>query len=320
MVYAIISLILFSTLQLFIFIAKKTRIIDIPNHRSSHKNITIRGGGIIFPISVLLIPFIINFQNYFFLIGLILISTISFIDDIKPLSVKIRFSFQLAAIILMLVDIGPNYIPFWIWPILIIAIAGVINAFNFMDGINGITGTYSLSIIISIWVINTYLLFFIDNELLITVSISILIFLFYNFRKKAICFAGDIGSVSISYILIFIIIKLIVILDNPIFIVFFAVYGIDSTLTIIIRLKNKENIFEAHRKHLYQLFSNELKVPHIIISSIYALIQFSICGIIIYMVKNIDSQLMIWLITLGILLILTSGYFYIRNRITTRFS
>lgn len=320
MVYAIISLILFSTLQLFIFIAKKTSIIDIPNHRSSHKNITIRGGGIIFPISLLLIPFMVNFQNYFFLIGLVIISTISFIDDIKPLSVKLRFLFQLIAIILMLIDIGSNYIPFWIWPILIIVIAGVINAFNFMDGINGITGTYSLSIISSLWLINNYLLFFIDNELLVTVSISILIFLFYNFRKKAICFAGDVGSVSIAYILIFLIIKLIVFSNNLIFILFFAVYGIDSILTIIIRLKNKENIFEAHRKHLYQLFSNELKAPHIIISSIYALIQFSICGVIIYMVKNIDSQLTIWITAIGILIILTSGYFYIRNRITTRFS
>lgn len=320
MVYAIISLILFSTLQLFIFIAKKTSIIDIPNHRSSHKNITIRGGGIIFPISLLLIPFMVNFQNYFFLLGLVIISTISFIDDIKPLSVKLRFLFQLIAIILMLIDIGSNYIPFWIWPILIIVIAGVINAFNFMDGINGITGTYSLSIISSLWLINNYLLFFIDNELLVTVSISILIFLFYNFRKKAICFAGDVGSVSIAYILIFLIIKLIVFSNNLIFILFFAVYGIDSILTIIIRLKNKENIFEAHRKHLYQLFSNELKAPHIIISSIYALIQFSICGVIIYMVKNIDSQLTIWITAIGILIILTSGYFYIRNRITTRFS
>lgn len=320
MVYAIISLILFSTLQLFIFIAKKTSIIDIPNHRSSHKNITIRGGGIIFPISLLLIPFMVNFQNYFFLTGLVIISTISFIDDIKPLSVKLRFLFQLIAIILMLIDIGSNYIPFWIWPILIIVIAGVINAFNFMDGINGITGTYSLSIISSLWLINNYLLFFIDNELLVTISISILIFLFYNFRKKAICFAGDVGSVSIAYILIFLIIKLIVFSNNLIFILFFAVYGIDSILTIIIRLKNKENIFEAHRKHLYQLFSNELKVPHIIISSIYALIQFSICGAIIYMVKNIESQLTIWITVIGILIILTSGYFYIRNRITARFS
>lgn len=318
--YAIISLILFSALQLFIFIAKKISIIDIPNHRSSHKNITIRGGGIIFPIAILLIPLIVNFQNYFFFIGLIIISTISFIDDIKPLSVKLRFLFQIIAIILLLVDIGSNNIPFWIWPVLIITITGVINAFNFMDGINGITGTYSLSIVSSVYLTNNYLCLFIENEILIIITIAILIFLFYNFRRKAVFFAGDVGSVSIAYILIFLIIKLIVVSNNLIFILFFAVYGIDSTLTILIRLKNKENIFEAHRKHLYQLFSNELKVPHLIISSIYALIQFSICLTITFAVKYIKSPLTIWFIGLVILLMLTVSYFYIRNRITTRIS
>lgn len=318
--YAIISLILFSALQLFIFIAKKISIIDIPNHRSSHKNITIRGGGIIFPIAILLIPLIVNFQNYFFLIGLIIISTISFIDDIKPLSVKLRFLFQILAIILLLVDIGSNNIPIWIWPVLIITITGVINAFNFMDGINGITGTYSLSIVSSVYLINNYLCLFIENEILIIITIAILIFLFYNFRRKAVFFAGDVGSVSIAYILIFLIIKLIVVSNNLIFILFFAVYGIDSTLTILIRLKNKENIFEAHRKHLYQLYSNELKVPHLIISSIYALIQFSICLTITFAVKYIKSPLTIWFIGLVILLMLTVSYFYIRNRITTRIS
>lgn len=320
MSYFVVAILLYLSLYLYIFFAKRNKIIDTPNHRSSHTTATIRGGGVIFPLSLLTIPFIVNFQNYYFLAGLLIISSISFWDDLKPLTAMTRFIFHLIAIILMLMDIGIEKIPIWAWPFVIIIIAGIINAFNFMDGINGITGTYSLSILISVWFINNTYSPFIQNEFILTISIAVLVFLIFNFRKKAICFAGDIGSVSIAYILTFIILKLIIASNNPIYLLLFSVYGIDSTLTILIRLKNKENIFEAHRTHLYQLLSNEFKLPHLVVSSIYALLQILISGLIIFLIKNIESLYKVWATGFGIIAILISFYFYVRNKITTRFS
>lgn len=320
MTYLIVAIFLYLTLYTYIVLAKKAKIIDTPNHRSSHSNITIRGGGIIFPLAILLSVFIGNFQSFFFLTGLLIISLISFWDDIRPLSAKIRFVFHLISILLMLYEVGFNLIPLWSWPFLTILIAGIINAYNFMDGINGITGSYSLSILVSFLIINNTLLHFIPNEFIILISLAVLVFLIFNFRKKALCFAGDIGSVSIAYILIYILLKLIVTSNNPIYLLFFSVYGIDATITILLRIKNKENIFEAHRTHLYQILSNEYKLSHLLVSSGYALIQLLICGIITLSIYNAKSQYIVWIIGTIILLVLVSSYYYIRCRLTKRFS
>lgn len=149
---------------------------------------------------------------------------------------------------------------------------GVMNAFNFMDGINGITGGYSMAVLVSLWYVNNYQIFFVDNDLIYIVFIALLVFNFFNFRIKAKCFSGDVGAVSIAFILIFILGMLIIKTDLS-YIAFLLVYGVDSVLTIVHRILLKENITEPHRMHLYQLLSNELKVPQLLVSTIYAVLQ-----------------------------------------------
>ena len=142
-----------------------------------------------------------------------------------------------------------------------------------MDGINGITGGYSLVILAALAYINKEVVTFVEADFIYTVICSVLVFCFFNFRKHAKCFAGDVGSVSIAFILLFLIGRLIIETEDFSWIVLLSVYGVDSVLTIIHRLMLHENIGLPHRKHLYQIMANELKIPHVMVSSIYMAVQ-----------------------------------------------
>lgn len=274
--YTIITAILVAAILIYFKIAVKLNIIDKPNHRSSHKHITIRGGGIIFFIGALLYTLFFGLALPYFIVGLILISLISFVDDVWNLSSKVRISVHFAAMMIMFYDCGFYSIPWYYLLIALIVSTGIINAYNFMDGINGITGGYSLVVLGSFWWVNNQIHNFIDNNFLYVIGISLLIFCFFNFRKRARCFAGDIGAVSIAFIIVFLMGKLIVETGDWTYLIILMLYGVDSVLTIVHRLILKENIFLAHRKHIYQLMSNELSIPHTVVSLIYMAIQTAI--------------------------------------------
>ena len=257
MMYLIVLICLVLVLLAYLKLADKYNIIDKPNERSSHSNITIRGGGILFPIAILIWSFTTGIFNLF-TIGLILISVISFVDDCKPLSNKIRLSIHFISIFLLMYELGlmnfhVSYLFFGF-----LFIGGWINAYNFMDGINGITVLYSLSVLLACFYINSQISF-VDKSLLEYTAISLVVFGFFNVRKKAKVFAGDVGSVSLAFIIAFIIISLVLETLNWQYILLVSVYGVETLTTIIQRLLKKENIFKAHRSHLYQYIANEVK-------------------------------------------------------------
>jgi UDP-GlcNAc:undecaprenyl-phosphate GlcNAc-1-phosphate transferase len=226
--------ILFAFEFIYFKIADKYNIIDKPNHRSSHTQITIRGGGIIFPVAVLLWFIFSDFQYPFFVTGLLLISVISFIDDMKDISRRLRMLIHLLAVTLAFWQLHLFAIS-WIWVIPgYFVFIGIINAYNFMDGINGITGGYSTILFLTLLWINKYQVQFVDQNMLLIVIMGLLVFNFFNFRKKAICFAGDIGSISISFIICFLLAKLILKTTQPLYILLLLVYGLDAVFTIII--------------------------------------------------------------------------------------
>lgn len=273
--YYIIVLVLLFVAELFYFrIADKCNIIDKPNERSSHKRITLRGGGIIFYFGAVTY-FIMSGGGYpWFMLGLTLISLISFIDDIRSVTQAVRLAFHFSAMALLFYQWGLFAFPWWTIMVALIVCTGIINAYNFMDGINGITGGYSLVILVALAYVNKGLdLHFVEPTVIYTMICAVLVFCFFNFRKRAKCFAGDVGSVSIAFILLFLIGLLILETRDFSWIVFLAVYGVDSVLTIIHRLMLHENIGLPHRKHMYQLMANELKLPHVVVSSIYMAVQ-----------------------------------------------
>nr|MBU3858652.1 glycosyltransferase family 4 protein [Flavobacterium sp. MC2016-06] len=314
MYYVILFFILFIIELLYFKVADRFNIIDKPNLRSSHTEITLRGGGIIFWFSALLY-FVQNIKyNYLFFIGITVVSLVSFWDDIQSLSNKIRISAHFLAITLIFYDLDVfNSINiFWIVGAYILAI-GTINAYNFMDGINGITGLYTLSVLGSLWFVNKNVQLFIDADFIIYGIIASLVFLFFNYRKRAKCFAGDVGSIAIAFWIIYLILKLILVTNSIIWFLFLAVYGVDAMCTILHRLYLKQNIFEAHRLHFYQILSNEYKIQHRVVALIYAIMQTIISIVVILLYPKMDTIVLLVLITLPLILIYSLKFYMIRS-------
>ena len=271
-------------------IAHKFNIIDEPNQRSSHTLLTIRGAGLVFPI-IIFANLIFNIftknagvylikEPIHFWIALLVLSAISFYDDVKPLSPIFRMLIQMIAV--AAVVFSSNTV-IWQSLLALILIIGVINAYNFMDGINGITALYSLVAVITALIMLEF-----DYQLVVSSEIwwslgsALAVFSFYNVRKRARCFSGDVGAVSVAFILSYWIYGLVIANNNLIYVLFLGVYGLDSVATIAMRMYRKENILEAHRSHLYQLLANEKGWSHVKVSSIYALTQAVLNGLILY--------------------------------------
>lgn len=314
MIYILLLILLFAAELAYFRIANHFNIIDKPNERSSHTRITLRGGGVIFYLSILVFFILNRFEYPWFFAGLTLISLISFADDIKPQSFKLRLLIHFTAIVLVFIQ-WQLFSQSWYLVILaIILCVGILNAYNFMDGINGITGGYSTVLAIGLWYINNYVVSFTDNQILYLLLLSLFVFNFFNFRKKAKCFAGDIGAVSLAFIFIFLVGQLILKTGNFSYIILFVVYGVDTVLTIVHRLILRENIFEAHRKHVYQLMANELKIPHLLVAGVYALLQGLILAGYLLFSNNDYWYFLTVIIALSVIyLILKLKYFRLHN-------
>ncbi len=312
---ALISLPLLYLSGLFYFqLADKYNIIDKPNERSSHNTITIRGGGVIFIIAALIFFVFSGFQYPYFFAGLIGVSTVSFLDDIYTLPNRYRLPFQFFSILAIFYQLRvflPDSIVFV--AIALIVCVGIMNAYNFMDGINGITGGYSLLLIFTLYIINNFSVYFIENEFLQVLISGLLVFNYFNFRNKAMCFAGDVGSISMAVIILFLLLKLILHTQNYIFILLLLVYGIDSSLTIVQRLWRKENIFKAHRLHLFQLMVSEWKLKHISTTLLYLLAQLIInMGVFMSFQQEIFIQKAV---SIGLIVFFGLLYIYLKSQI-----
>ena len=267
-------------------VADRFNIIDKPNQRSSHTVVTLRGGGVVFMFGAWLFWMFYGFEYSWFILGLSLIGVVSFIDDIHSLPDSSRLVAQFAAMFLMFYQFGIlNLDDWWMVIVALIVCVGIVNAYNFMDGINGITGGYSIAVLIPLICLNVREEF-ISMPYLYVAGLSVLVFCFFNFRKKAKCFAGDVGSISIAFILLFALGLLILKTKDFSYIVFLAVYGADAVLTICHRIMLHENLGQAHRKHAYQIMANELKFPHTTVASLYMAVQLVISAGLIYLPIN----------------------------------
>ncbi|MFA9189677.1 UDP-GlcNAc--UDP-phosphate GlcNAc-1-phosphate transferase [Flavobacterium magnesitis] len=303
----LILFLLFLVIELLYFkIADQYNIIDKPNSRSSHTSITLRGGGIIFPIAII-IAFLMGFVSWSVMLGVVLVATVSFIDDIKPLSQLPRFLSHVIAAVLVFYELNLFSEPLWLLPILFVLLIGWVNAFNFMDGINGITVLYALIAIISFSLLPLNQL---QLPLLISMGLSCIVFGIFNVRKKAKTFAGDVGSISMALFLGYFMMKTIIESGQLSFILFFSIYGIDAGITILNRVKKRENIFQPHRSHLYQYLANEIGMSHILVSCIYAVLQLGLNIFLIYMDTQGNLTL---LFSIGILFTLVIVYMLFRQ-------
>lgn len=318
--YIIIAVLLLAAELIYFRIADKCNIIDKPNERSSHSTIVLRGGGIIFAISMVIwyIWFMVNgsggtVEYLPFMVGLLMVAGISFVDDIHSLPDSLRMAVQIVSILLMFWSIGLFGLDQSWWMIaLIVVIAlffcvGATNIMNFMDGINGITAAYGFAMLLPIALLN-HNMGFIDESYLIVAIIGLIVFSIFNFRPKgkAKCFAGDVGSIGIAFIILFAQGKLMLATQDVTWIVFFLVYGIDGSMTIFHRIMLHENLGQAHRKHAYQLMANELMMSHVVVSLLYMAMQLVVSLGFIYLCPN--TILAHWIYLVGAAAVLAVAY------------
>ncbi|MFV8346811.1 UDP-GlcNAc--UDP-phosphate GlcNAc-1-phosphate transferase [Flavobacterium sp. ZB4P13] len=311
MKYIVLTFLFLIIKLLYFKIADKYNIIDKPNSRSSHTAVTLRGGGIIFPIAIS-IAFFLGYISWEITVAVVLVAAVSFIDDIRPLPQLPRFASHVIAVGLVFYDLNLFSESLWLLPIVFILMTGWVNAFNFMDGINGITVLYALTAIASFSFLPIHEA---SLPLLITMGLSCFVFGIFNVRKKAKTFAGDVGSISMALFLGYFMIKTIIDLGQLGYILFFSVYGIDAIITIISRIKKRENIFESHRSHLYQYLANEMGYSHVLVAFIYAGIQLGINALVIYM--DVKGYLTLFFMG-GFLVLLTIIYLLVRNFVTRK--
>ena len=292
--YGVIFVILFIVELLYFRIADRCNIIDRPNERSSHSTIVLRGGGIIFMLGLWIWAAFYGLGYPWFLAAVTLIAGVSFVDDIRSLPDSVRLVAQFVAMGLMFYQLDMLHWEMW-WMVIIalIVCVGASNVINFMDGINGITGGYALSVLLPLLLMNNGAagcdlnapVAFVPTSLIMTVILADVVFCLFNFRPKgkAKCFAGDVGSIGIAFILLFFIGLLIMKTGDVTYLIFLLVYGVDGCLTIVHRIMLHENLGEAHRKHAYQLMANELRIGHVKVSLIYMALQMAVSLGFIYL-------------------------------------
>lgn len=276
-VYIAIFAILLVLEYSYFLLAKRLRIVDRPHLQSSHKGTVVRGGGIVFYLAYLLWFVLSDFQFPMIFAGLSVIAITSFVDDIHSISPKVRMVLQFIAMMIMLYETHVFDLSLKNMLLLSIACVGAVNIYNFMDGINGITGGYSLVVILALMFVDYYIIEFIDINLILYLLLAVIVFCFFNFRKYAKCFAGDVGSLSMGFILIFMILKLIFNTAHIYWMAFVVVYAVDGGMTILHRILLKENLLKPHKKHAFQIMANELHMPHLVVAGIYMALQTICC-------------------------------------------
>lgn len=308
MTYLIIFVLLFAAELVYFRIADKFNIIDKPNERSSHSTIVLRGGGIIFLIGAWVWSAFFGFDYPWFLAGLTLVAGVSFVDDIRSLPDSVRLVAQFAAAAMAFYQLGIlHWSMWWIVLVALIVYVGATNVINFMDGINGITAGYSLAVLLPLMAVNMdggY----VEQSLIVSTVLASLVFCIFNFRPKgkAKCFAGDVGSIGIAFIMLFLLGNVVIKTEDITWLIFLLVYGVDGCLTIVHRIMLHENLGEAHRKHAYQLVANELKIGHVKVTSLYMVMQLAVSLGFIYLCP--DTVLCHWMYLIGALAVLAVAY------------
>jgi len=281
----------------------KLSLIDKPNLRSSHKTLTPKGGGIGILAAFFVCSIVLSISKSFW-IPAVFLALFSLWGDRSEIRPKMRLLFQFSAGTILLIGIlmeKQNGVDSYVlMPLLIIFIVGTANFYNFMDGINGISG---ITGIIGFGMIAFYALNYGNNShlstLAICMSISCLGFLPFNVPKAKV-FMGDVGSILLGFVFS----GMVIYLSNDVrdFIClssFLFPFYADELTTMMVRLKDREILTKAHRRHLYQLLANECKIEHWKISAGYGLFQFLI-GISIVLVKD-----------MGLIMVISTLVFYI---------
>ncbi len=284
-----------SCYKIFIpFLNKK--ILSIPNARSSHLIPTPNGGGIIFVSLFILVSLVFK---TFWPLCLLPLAIIGFVDDIKSQSQKVRFSVQLFTSISLLLIIFNNLVLTEFSSLLLIFIIifltflsiSIINFVNFMDGIDGLVASNILCLLI-------FKSYFGDMSLIYLIGF-LSAFLCFNWYPAKI-FMGDVGSTFLGGTLVYILISAKSLELFFAYLIAASPLIVDPTIVILRRIINSENIFKAHKRHLYQRLVHN-NILHWKVSLLYFCYTSILC--LSYIIGNIHIQITTFFV------LLISAYF-----------
>lgn len=292
--YVFLTLFLIGAEALYIRFARSVGWFDKPNERSAHKTETIvRAGGFVFYLAATAAIWFNEANEPYFGLGLTAIMLVSFWDDFSPVSKRYRLSIHVLAVGLLLMQERDTFTSWYVVAGLLALGVGIVNSYNFMDGINGMTAFYSLVTVASLWFWQARLPGGAD-PLFPCLGIALLIFSYVNARRQAICFAGDVGSITMGFTVLYGLLETINRSHTYLPLLLLSVYGVDTVTTIIYRIHLRQNILRAHRLHLFQLLVHQGRWPHLRVSAFYALIQAGInIGVITAMNGSLMSQVLL---------------------------
>jgi UDP-N-acetylmuramyl pentapeptide phosphotransferase/UDP-N-acetylglucosamine-1-phosphate transferase len=272
-------------------VLRRLGVVDNPNARSSHSLPTVRGGGVVIALTIGLSLFYLALESRsaqepmsWRLIGLALafltLSVVSFVDDVRGLPAWTRFIVQVAAalsavMMLKVSDLSPENV---IWlAIAMLWIAGYTNAFNFMDGINGLAAIQALTTGIGTAMIASQLGL---SWTAPTVTLCLLVagaaagFLPHNFPRATV-FMGDVSSASLGFILAAL--GFWVSQQTVWWALFWigllhANFVLDTAITLVRRARWGHQLSTPHREHFYQRLIRAGRT-HMFVSSMQGAIQ-----------------------------------------------
>jgi UDP-GlcNAc:undecaprenyl-phosphate/decaprenyl-phosphate GlcNAc-1-phosphate transferase len=311
----------------FMRLAHKYGLHDHPNGRSSHRQPTVTGMGIILVVAFIIYLFFEPYQlpgN--FVLGFFLLTIISFIDDLYFLKHSLRLFFQIFCVGIMVYQLpfqsaGNSALALGIAAILFGV--GVLNAYNFMDGINGMFTLHCLLVLGCFAYLNETLvdingnhLKFTNTHFILSIMIPLAIFGFFNIRNHALAFMGDVGSIGAAFIILYLMYSLLLVSGNYIYLLLFSIFGADAGLTVVYKLILRENIFVPHRDFVFKKLVHLAKLPHLKISVYYFLAQLSINAFIIFMfpiAPKISAQIaVLFIAVIGLI----AAYIYMQSLVS----
>lgn len=297
----------------YLTIARRLKIVAHTTRRSSHRASVVVGGGIVYYFAIIAFWLTTDGRFMSFMGAATLLAVISFIDDVRPLGVELRLLVQFLAVIVAYTGCHNAFqTPSWAVGLVILGSVGFLNGWNFMDGINGLCGAYTLLALLVLLHIDITCITFIDQGLFLCGILASVVFGWCNFRRRPLCFAGDVGSMSSAIIVLFALGQLMLATHSLVWLCLVAVYGVDVVLTIAHRIWLGQNLFRPHRQHLYQLLANEGHIGHRNVTLIYVGAQAVIdVGLYVWPANP-------WLYFAGVIVLLSAAYCVGVSRLFTR--
>lgn len=318
--YAVLALVLLVLEAVYVRYARKTSASAVAHARNINLPLVATSGGFVVCVAVTAFTLYYYLQgltaDWRLLAGCMLLSLVSLIDDHRPLSPMLRLAIQMV-VVSWTFDALMRAETLHIFMLLLILGTGMINAYNFMDGINGMLVLYSLVLLGSLYVLlgdcagGMMLMSVVQARgTLLVLMIAVGVLGVFNLRTRALVFAGDVGSIAIGYCIMVIMASLILSFGNASCLVFVAVYAVDTVYTIFQRLFEGESIITPHRKHLYQILLRRGR-PQLMISGCYAGAQLLIN--IVYFLLPVYLH---WAYAITVLTLLTTVYFICKRRLS----